>query len=129
MVESILDSIKIMLGIEASNLGFDAELLMHINSIFIHLNQLGVGPEDVFMISDGDDTWEDFLDEDVNKYSLIKSYMFIKVKLLFDLPQNSFLVSAYQKQAEEYEWRLQLQAEPYTLTTETEEVIEEEITF
>jgi hypothetical protein len=84
------------------------------------LNQLGVGPEEAFKITDDDDVWDTFLEDHLD-LELVKSYIFLKVRLLFDPPQNSFLVNAIEKQIEQFEWRLQVQAEPYTLTAEEAE--------
>jgi len=114
-MENILDSIKKLLGIDEMDLNFDQELIMHINSVFMVLNQLGVGPVEGFKISSNEETWTDFVGARLDLES-VKSYIYLKVRLLFDPPQNSFLVAAIEKQIEENEWRLQVQVEPYTIT-------------
>ena len=114
-MENILDSIKKLLGIDEMDLNFDQELIMHINSVFMVLNQLGVGPVGGFKISSNEEVWTDFVGTRLDIES-VKSYIYLKVRLLFDPPQNSFLVGAIEKQIEENEWRLQVQVEPYAIT-------------
>ena len=114
-MENILDSIKKLLGIDEADLNFDQELIMHINSVFMVLHQLGVGPVGGFKISSNEEAWADFVGTRLDLES-IKSYIYLKVRLLFDPPQNSFLVGAIEKQIEENEWRLQVQVEPYAIT-------------
>ncbi len=123
MDENILDSIKILLGIQPSDFSFDNEIVMSINSVFLSLQQLGVGPEAGFRITGNSQTWESFLGTVID-LEAVKTYIFLKVRMLFDPPQNSFLVGAIEKQISEFEWRLQVQAEPYTLTAEN--LLEEE---
>lgn len=114
-MENILDSIKKLLGIDEADLNFDQELIMHINSVFMVLNQLGIGPVGGFKISSNEEVWTDFIGTRLDLES-VKSYIYLKVRLLFDPPQNSFLVGSIEKQIEENEWRLQVQVEPYALT-------------
>ena len=114
-MENILDSIKKLLGIDEMDLNFDQELIMHINSVFMVLHQLGVGPVGGFKISSNEEVWTDFVGTRLDLES-VKSYIYLKVRLLFDPPQNSFLVGAIEKQIEENEWRLQVQVEPYAIT-------------
>lgn len=110
-MESILTSIKKMLGIEESYTHFDTDLVMHINSVFSILTQMGVGPSDGFSIEDEDKEWNDFLRGDPARLSLVKSYIFLKVRLLFDPPQNSFAVESINRQISEFEWRLNVAAD------------------
>lgn len=110
ITDSILTSVKKMLGIAEEYEHFDADLLMHINSVFSILHQLGVGPADGFMIEDKSSIWSDFI-SDESKYTLAKSYMFLKVKLLFDPPLSSAVLECYKTQISEYEWRLNITAE------------------
>ena len=114
-MENILDSIKKLLGIDEADLNFDQELIMHINSVFMVLNQLGVGPVGGFKIYSNEETWTDFVGARLDLES-VKSYIYLKVRLLFDPPQNSFLVESINKQIQEYEWRLNVQVEPYAIT-------------
>lgn len=102
-MESILVSIKKLLGIPVEDTCFDGDLIIHINSVFLILNQLGIG-ENPFSISDSSAVWSDFIDD--GKIELVKSYMFLKVKLLFDPPQNGSLIEAMNKQINEFEWRV-----------------------
>ena len=122
-MENILDSIKKLLGIDEADLNFDQELIMHINSVFMVLNQLGIGPVGGFKISSNEEVWTDFVGTRLDLES-VKSYIYLKVRLLFDPPQNSFLVGSIEKQIVENEWRLQVQVEPYALTAA--ELLEED---
>ena len=109
-MESILTSIKILLGIEPDDNNFDQELIMHINTVLTIMTQLGFNPTSGFFITDASSMWTDFIS--VRKdLEMIKSYVFLRVRLLFDPPQNSFLVDTIQKQYAEFEWRLNVQIE------------------
>lgn len=105
MTDSILTSVKKLLGISEEYEHFDADLIIHINSVFSILTQLGVGPDAGFMIEDKSTTWADFIGDET-EYMLVKSYMHLKVKLLFDPPLSSAVLECYKTQASEYEWRL-----------------------
>lgn len=109
-MESILTSIKKLLGIESAYTHFDNDLIMHINSVFMILNQLGVGPDNCFSITGSSETWNDFMGDD--NLDLVKSYMFLKVKLLFDPPLGGTVMDSYNKQIAEYEWRLNVAVDP-----------------
>ncbi len=109
-MDVILASVKRMLGIEEEDVSFDPEILLHINSVFMILNQLGIGPKEGFLVEYGTELWRDFV-PDRNDLALIKSYVYAKVRLLFDPPQNSFLVSNIEKLCSEFEWRLNVEAE------------------
>lgn len=122
MEDSILTSIKKMLGITEEYEHFDADLVTHINSVFMILTQLGVGPTNGFSISDKDAKWKDFL-SDENKLQAVKSFMQIKVKFLFDPPLGSAVMEAMNRLASELEWRLQVEAES---SESTEEEIQNE---
>lgn len=111
MEESILISIKKLLGITADYTHFDLDIMMHINSAFMVLNQLGLGPEEGFSIEDDSAIWSDFI-YDFRKYQSVKSYIYLKVKLLFDTSSlSSTLIDAMERQIKEYEWRLNVQTE------------------
>jgi len=103
--ESILTSTKKNLGLVEADTSFDADILLYINGVFSTLNQLGIGPEDGFSIVDKTSTWDAFIGTDPKKNS-VKTYMYLKVRMLFDPPQTSYLVTALEKQASELEWRL-----------------------
>lgn len=106
-MESILNSTKRILGLEVSYNAFDLDITTHINAAFSTLNQLGVGPEDGFFIVGPDEVWADIMLPD-NQLHLVKSYLYLKVRSLFDPPTTSFLIAATQKQIEEFEWRLNM---------------------
>lgn len=110
-MESILTSIKKMLGITADYTHFDEDIVMHINSVFMILNQLGVGPADGFYIEDYTTVWTDYID-DPSRLQMIKSYMYMKVKLLFDPPASSTVMNCIEDQIREFEWRLNIAVDP-----------------
>lgn len=109
-MERILSSIKKLLGITEEQTDFDADIIMHINTVFTILNELGIGPDEGFVIEDGSETWDQYI-EDKRKFDKIKTYMYLKVRLYFDPPQNASLKEAMEKQAAELEWRLNTSAE------------------
>lgn len=111
VTDSILLTIKKMLGIAEEYHAFDIDLIVNINSVFLTLNQLGVGPEVPYQINGEKETWKDFLKRDGQKFSGVETYVYLKTRLLFDPPTNSFLVEAIEKQCNELEWRLNVQAE------------------
>ena len=110
-MESILTSIKKMLGIVEEYTHFDADLIMHINSVLSILNQIGVGPSEGFSIRDKTSTWTDFVPENA-RLELIKSYTYMKVKLLFDPPLISAVIESTNRMTSELEWRIQVAADP-----------------
>ena len=116
-MDSILTSIKKMLGIEAAYDQFDADLIMHINSTLSVLTQLGIGPETGFFITDVNSTWFDFLKDDP-RLGLVKSYMYLKVKLLFDPPSGSAAIESMNRIVSEFEWRIQVAADTPQITSE-----------
>jgi hypothetical protein len=105
MEQSVLKSVKKVLGIEASNTSFDLDILIHINSAFATLNQLGIGPDDGFEIEDDSAEWSSFYGSDP-RYNAIRTYVWLKVRILFDPPQTSYAVEALKDQIREHEWRL-----------------------
>ena len=110
MNDSILDSVKEALGIIPEYTHFDSALVMHINTVFSILNQLKVGPDEGFEINDNSKTWSDFIQNE-KKLNMVKTFMFQKVKLIFDPPQHSALVEAINKQLNEIEFRLNLETD------------------
>jgi len=110
MNESILDNIKKLLGIDPTYHVFDQDLIIHINSVFMILNQLGVGPEDGYKITSSDNTWSEFTSDELS-FESVKSYIYLKVRLMFDPPQNSAHAQSIQSQINEFEWRLNVAAE------------------
>lgn len=110
-MKSILTSVKKMLGIAEEYEHFDPDLIMHINSVFSILTQIGVGPPEGYSIHDANDTWDDFVPNDP-RLEMIKSYTFMKVKLLFDPSQSSSVTESANRLISELEWRIQVAAEP-----------------
>lgn len=104
-MESILTSIKKLLGISAEYEHFDQDIIIHINSVFMILTQLGVGPEEGFSISDEDAVWSDFVQGN-SLIEAVKSYMYLKVRLLFDPPASSTVMESMNRMINEFEWRL-----------------------
>jgi len=119
-MESILTSIKKLLGIAEDYIHFDVDLIMHINSVLSILTQIGVGPAEGFSIKDDSSVWEDFVPEN-SKLELIKSYVYMKVKLLFDPPLISAVIESTNRIISELEWRIQVAADPVK-TIEEEEI-------
>ena len=107
-MESILNSVKQLLGIAEGETHFDMDIILHINSTFSILNQLGVGPEETFSIVDDKPTWDEFVDDD--DYNEVKTYVYLKVKMIFDPPSSSSVMDAYKRQIDELEWRLTVRA-------------------
>lgn len=110
LADSILVSIKKMLGLEYEYTPFDTDVLIHINSAFMTLCQMGIGPKEGFEVTDNSQTWDDFL---TNKVMLgaVKTWVYLQVKMLFDPPTNSYVMDAYKTQADQILWRLNVQAE------------------
>lgn len=109
-MESILTSIKKMLGITESCESFDPDIIIHINSVFVILNQMGIGTESIFSIRDKTSTWDQFLNDDKTIDS-VKTYMYMKVRSMFDPPTNSIVADSMKRLTDELEWRLNLSAE------------------
>lgn len=105
MSESILNSTKKVLGISEDHDAFDVAILMHINSVFSTLSQLGIGPVEGFFIEDDSTDWEEFFGPDLNLNS-VRTYVYLRVRLLFDPPATSFHINAIEEQIKELEWRL-----------------------
>lgn len=123
-MESILGSVRKLIGgmeLNGEEGPFDKDLIIHINSVFDIVNQLGVGPKEPYSITDDTETWDDFWG-DAQVINMVKSYMYLKVRLLFDPPSTGVLHEAMERQIQEFEWRLQVQGD----TTSVEEVEEDE---
>lgn len=104
MAQSILTSVKKIIGLPESDTSFDLDLVIHINTAFSILNQLGIGPADGFEIEDSTATWDDFVTD--KRMSSVKSYVFLRTRRLFDPPNTSFALESMDKQLTEFEWRL-----------------------
>lgn len=105
MEESILESVKHLLGPGSCDNHFDDDLIIFINGVFSQLTQLGVGPEKGFSIDGPDKFWEEYIGDDL-KLEMVKTYMYTKVRLRFDPPQSSSVIQLMQQDASELEWRL-----------------------
>lgn len=110
MEESILNTIKKLLGITIDNTSFDTEIIVHINSAFSTLTQLGIGPTDGFIIEDDEAEWSDFI-SDEKQFNEVKSYMYLKVRLLFDPPAVGYVIEAMERQIQELEVRMNITRE------------------
>ena len=110
MEESILLSIKHLLGIEPEYKHFDQDLIIQINMALNVLHQLGVGPRDSLEVIDENDVWSDLMDDDTN-LAMCKTFVYIKVKLAFDPPLNSGVTQMYERQLDELTWRLNVEVD------------------
>lgn len=109
---SILEDVKKMIGPSASYDAFDTELIIHINSVFSILKQMGVGPQDeTFKITGISEEWSDFYEEGEN-LEMVKTYVYLKVRMIFDPPQSSSVSEAFNRQISELEWRLNVEVDP-----------------
>lgn len=113
-MESILTSIKKLLGITEDYEAFDTDIIIHINSALMVLNQLGIG-EEGFAIDSAAETWDDFLGKSEN-VNAVRTLVYLRVRLAFDPPANSFVTGAIQEMIKEYEWRLNVQVDPGSST-------------
>lgn len=113
MEESILLCIKKMLGLEVDYNAFDTDVIVFINGAILAANQIGVGAEG-FVITGNDETWSDFLGDDYPQLEAVKQYIYMRVRLGFDPPANSFVVTSMEKQLDEMTWRLNVRAEAVT---------------
>ena len=112
--ESILTSVKKVLGIPEYYEHFDQDILLHLNSVMSILHQLGVGPENGFVVEDDSTKWSDVFDGDIdtNKMMDVKSYVCLRVRLLFDPPASSGAIDAIERQMREIEWRITVTRDP-----------------
>lgn len=106
MDDSILMCIKRLLGLSEDYTPFDNEIITHINSVFMTLAQLGVGSGKPFQIRDASTTWHDWLGEDTSRYQGVESYIYYKVKLMWDPPASSAIMDSINRTIQEFEWRL-----------------------
>lgn len=105
MEASILTSTKKVIGIAEDDTAFDLDIIIHINSVFSTLQQIGIGPNEGFMIEDSSAEWDDYLVGD-NGLNMVRTYMFLKVRMFFDPPHTSFLLTAMEKQVDQLETRI-----------------------
>lgn len=112
MNESIFESIKALLGPDASYDVFDQDILIHINTAISVLTQIGVGPSDGFVVTGSDETWNDFLGGEGKNLHMVRTYIYMKVKMAFDPPANASVLNAYKEACQEYEWRMNVETNP-----------------
>ena len=112
MEENILDSIKKLLGIPEDYTPFDQDIMIPITSVFMILYELGVGPSNGYSLKDGTEKWRDFISDDENLEG-IKTYVYMKVKTIFDPPLNSAVLASMKELISEFEWRINNEAEGY----------------
>ena len=105
MTDSILDSVKLALSINPDYDAYDSDIIMHINSVFSILHQVGASPIDGFYVTDSSSTWLDYIGE-AQHVNMVKSYVVLRVRLLFDPPSSAFALDSMERQAKELEWRL-----------------------
>lgn len=110
MEGSILNDVKKMLGLSEDYDAFDTDIIIHINSILMVLNQMGIGPPKCFTITGETETWSDF-DSSIVDVEAVKTYVYLRTRILFDPPSTSFVIEAMNKQIAELEWRLITQKE------------------
>lgn len=109
-MESILTSIKSMLPLDETYDYFDPSVIMHINSAFFTLSQIGVGPKETYSIKDKTNVWSEFMGESI-RLEAVKLYIYMSVRLSFDPPTSSFVLSSMETQMQELEWRLKTEVE------------------
>ena len=109
-MESILTSIKKTLGIYEEDTSFDVDIIMHINTVFMILRQMGIGPSNGFRVTTSYDTWNDYL-SDISLIESVKTYVALKVRLIFDPPASSAIIEAMNRTISELEWRLNVQSD------------------
>ena len=109
--DSILLTVKRMLSLTPENTDFDEDILLHINSVLSILQQLDVGPENGYFVSNAEATWGDYLGDDYAHINLVKSYMGAKVRMLFDPPVSSAVMDSLNRVCSEFEWRANVAAE------------------
>lgn len=109
-MDSILTSIKKLLGLEEDYIQFDNDIILYINSVLSVLSQVGIGTEG-YAITDKEDVWDDFFG-DQPVYEAVKSYVYMRVRLLFDPPASAHLVESLNQMIREFEWRAFVHADP-----------------
>lgn len=111
MEQSILKSVKKILGVDPADTAFDLDIITYVNSAFSTLHQLGLGPADGFMIEDDEALWVDFIGATSPQYNLVRTYVSLRTRISFDPPTTSYLIGALEKQISEFEYRLSINRE------------------
>lgn len=126
METSILNDTKKILGIGEDYTAFDTDIITHINMALSILTQLGVGPPSGFMIEDAEPVWGDFIGADP-QYNAVKTYVYLRVRQMFDPPTTSYLIAAFENQIREFEWRLNVHREDAMWMDPNPTIVEEVI--
>ena len=114
-LNSILDDIKKLLGLDTEDTSFDTDIKIHINTSILSLSQMGIGPSNGFIVTSKEDIWDDFLGSNTINLESVKSYIYLKTKLIFDTPSNSTTIDAFNKNISELEFRMILAVETNNL--------------
>jgi hypothetical protein len=114
-LKSILDDIKKLLGLDTEDTSFDTDIKIHINTSILSLSQMGIGPSNGFIVTSKEDIWDDFLGSNTINLESVKSYIYLKTKLIFDTPSNSTTIDAFNKNISELEFRMILAVETNNL--------------
>lgn len=109
-MDSILISIKKLLGITEEDTSFDTDIVIHINSVFSELTQIGFGPKEGYFITGKDNLWSEVI-QDKKTLEMIKTYIYLKVKIIFDPPLSSSTLETYKQEVQRYEWRINSEVE------------------
>lgn len=120
-MESILTSIKKLLGVGEEYTHFDTDIVIHINTVFMTLTQLGVGPSEGFAITDKTAVWTDFIPKGDLRFEAVKTFVYLKVRLVFDPPTSSAVIESFNRTINELECRLNYNTET-TINTSEEEI-------
>lgn len=114
-MDSILNNVKKLLGIDSEDDSFDVDVMTMINSTIPSLAQMGIGPSNGYMVTSADDKWTDWITTNTINLQGVKTYLYLKIKLIFDPPTNSTVVEAFNKNLNELEWRMMLAVETNNL--------------
>ena len=113
--DSILDTIKKLIGIDSEDDSFDVDILTAINSTIPALSQMGIGPKKGYIVLSRDNTWTDYIPNQTINLEGVKTYIYLKTKMIFDPPANSTTIEAFNKVMSELEWRMMLSVETNNL--------------
>ena len=114
-MESILDTIKQLLGIPADDDSFDTDVKVNINAAIFTLSQIGIGPSNGYIVTSNTQMWNDYIGSSLINLEGVKNYIYLKTKLVFDPPTNSTTIQAINDSLKELEWRMQLAVETNNL--------------
>lgn len=114
-VDSILNTIKKLLGIDIADDSFDVDITIGINAAIFSLSQMGVGPNNTFLLTSVDQTWSDYIGNSTINLESVKNYLYLKTKMVFDPPTNSTVIESFNKTIQEFEWRMMMAVETNNL--------------